>query len=377
MSPGLKIFILSGEASGDIHAARLARYLRQFDPNIVLEGWGGDEMSQAGVILHKHYRDLAFMGFIEVAKNIKTILSNFTSAKEQITKFNPDAILLVDYPGFNLRIAKWSKSLGFKNIYYISPQVWAWKANRALQIKRNIDLMLCILPFEPAFYQKYDYEAFYVGHPLIERIEDFRKSNISLRREDNLIALLPGSRKQEILALLPEYLQVAKPLVQFKFEIAVAPHLHIQFYESVCQHALGTSLSQYPHIQFNRAGTYNLLSRAKAALVTSGTATLETALFGVPQIVCYKAGNLSYQIAKRLIKVPYISLVNLILNQPLVTELIQGQCKPPIITEKLLDIWDEGEYSRILEGYGHLNSILCQQGSPSEKAASKIIEFLK
>ena len=322
----MRYYIIAGEASGDLHGSNLIKQLQIGDPLATIQCWGGDLMQHAGAKLVKHYRDLAFMGFVEVVKNLPTIFANLQFCKEDIIQFKPDVLILIDYPGFNLRIADWAKKKRIKVVYYISPQVWAWKANRVKKMKVSIDLMLCILPFEKDYYQKnWDWQVEYVGHPLIEVIENCRLKHIEAEAHNpdykfqipNLIALLPGSRKQEIAKKLPIMLRVTSHFPNEKFVVAKAPGQEDLFYEPF--------LKGYPNVSVVKNSTYELLLKSKAALVTSGTATLETALFAVPEIVCYKGSNISYQIIKRLIKIKYISLVNLIMDKLVVKELIQDE----------------------------------------------------
>ncbi len=307
----MKYYIIAGEASGDLHGSNLIKQLKSIDPSTDIRGWGGDLMQQAGAHLVKHYKDLAFMGFTEVLMNLRTIFRNIGFCKADILGYAPDALILVDYPGFNMRIAKWARHQGFRIIYYISPQVWAWKENRVKQIRQNVDKMLVILPFEKEFYRKWDYEVEYVGHPLVEVIDDFRAASVAplpyVPSVKPVIALLPGSRKQEILKKLPVMLETSRFFPDHQFIVAQAPGQDEAFYKDL--------LAPYPNVSSVSNQTYSLLLNAQAACVTSGTATLETALFGVPEVVCYKGSALSYQIAKRLIKVKYISLVNLIMDK--------------------------------------------------------------
>lgn len=319
----MNFFIVSGEASGDLHGANLVKSIKNIAPESTFKGWGGDLMQAEGVEIKKHYKDLAFMGFLEVVKNIRTIFKNIKLCKQQIITEKPDAVIFIDYPGFNLRMAKFAKKEGFKTLYYISPTVWAWKENRIEKIKRDVDKLFVILPFEKQFYKKRGCEVEFVGHPLIDAIEDFRKKALTKQNfltnynlnNNKIVALLPGSRKQEIIKKLPKMLAVASEHKDFQFIIAGAPGLEQSFYESV----LGDNTLK---IIYN--DTYNLLNNSYAALVTSGTATLETALFEVPQVVCYQTSSISYHIAKRLVNIKYISLVNLILDRKVVTELIQN-----------------------------------------------------
>ena len=303
----MKYYIIAGEASGDLHASNLIKALQQQDANADFRAWGGHMMEQAGAVVVKHYRDLAFMGFTQVLMNLRTIFRNLAFCKADILEYNPDALILVDYPGFNLRIAKWAKEQGLKIIYYISPQVWAWKENRVKSIKECVDKMLVIHPFEKEFYAKWNYEVEYVGHPLVEVIDAFKQnttadknSTTDLFSSDKIIALLPGSRKQEILKKLPVMLEVSKYFPEYTFVVAKAPGQDDVFYNDM--------LRNYANVKSVSGKTYNLLIHAKAALVTSGTATLETALFGVPEVVCYKGSAVEYEIAKRIIKIKYIRI---------------------------------------------------------------------
>jgi lipid-A-disaccharide synthase len=329
-------------------------------------------MQQAGGELVKHYRDLAFMGFWEVAKNLGTILKNLSFCKQDILKFRPDTLVLVDYPGFNLRIAEWAKQQKIKVIFYISPQVWAWKENRVKKMKECIDKMLVILPFEKEYYKtKWNWEVEYVGHPLVEVIEHAQlREDIKKLATKPIIALLPGSRKQEITKKLPVMLEVSRMYPSYQFIVAMAPGLDDSFYEGL--------LSHYPNVSTVRDQTYPLLLQSKAALVTSGTATLETALFGVPEVVCYKGSNISYQIAKRLVKVKYISLVNLIMDKPIVTELIQNELTIVNLRRELDALLNSEEKKRQLHSdYTDLRNLLSQDGMASARAAQSIVGFLK
>jgi lipid-A-disaccharide synthase len=366
----MKYYLVAGEASGDLHGSNLIRELKLLDKNAVIRCWGGDLMQAAGGELVKHYRQLAFMGFTEVIKNLGTILRNLRFCKEDILAFNPDALVLIDYPGFNLRIAKWAKAQGIKVIYYISPQVWAWKESRVKQIKETVDKMLVILPFEEEFYNKWGYKTEYTGHPLADIIENYvRETPEPSASERNVIALLPGSRKQEILKKLPVMLRMAAIFKGHQFVVAKAPAIEDEFYDQL--------LKGYENVTSVRGQTYGLLRRAKAALVTSGTATLETALFGVPQIVCYKGSSISYQIAKLLIKVKYISLVNLIMNKEVVKELIQNDYNETNLERELKEIiYNEERIRQIKSDYSELKQLLNEGGNASNKAATSIVKFI-
>jgi len=373
----MRYYMIAGEASGDLHGSNLIRELIKKDASAVIRCWGGDRMQAAGGELVKHYRDLAFMGFVEVVMNLGTILKNLKFCKQDITQFQPDALILIDYPGFNLRIAEWAKQKGLRVIFYISPQVWAWKENRVKKMKQHIDKMLVILPFEKDYYRnKWNWDVEYVGHPLVEVVESARnhkegvgslQSGISSGMP--IIALLPGSRKQEILKKLPVMLEVSKFFPDYRFIVAKAPGQEDDFYNSLLQH--------YPDVSSVSNQTYELLMQASAALVTSGTATLETALFGVPEVVCYKGNNISYQIAKRLVKVKYISLVNLIMDRLVVKELIQHELTPENLRHELKDLLTNDKRKQQLQNdYAQLRKLLGEGGHASARAAEIIVEFL-
>lgn len=366
------VFILSGEASGDLHAANLVHAWKKNSSDFEFQAWGGDRLSAEGVELKKHIRDLAFMGFAEVLQNLPTILKNFKLCKQQIIDFQTDVLLLVDYPGFNLRMAKWAKSKGIKVIYYISPTVWAWKENRVHQIKRDVDRMYTILPFEQAFYQKFNIDVQYYGHPLLDEIERFQqmeKTELVLNSSKPILALLPGSRKQELKKKLPLMLKAAEAFKNsHQVVIAGAPNLPVSFYK---EFQLGD------HVTLIQNQTYQLLNQANLALVTSGTATLETALFRVPQVVCYKSSAISYRIAKALVKIKYISLVNLIMDKEVVRELIQQECQSDLMVLELNKLRDgQTQRTEMLKVYDQLISLLGQNGC-SEKMALDLIEYLK
>jgi len=365
----MKYYLIAGEASGDLHGSNLIKELQKLDPNAQIRFWGGDKMKATGASLVKHYKELAFMGFAEVIKNLPEILKNFKFCKNDISAFQPDVIIFVDYPGFNLRMAKWAKKNNYKTVFYISPQVWAWKENRVKNIKKYIDKMLVILPFEKDFYKKWNYEVEYVGHPLVKVIEDFKKEHPEIRVSENTVALLPGSRKQEIEMKLPVMLEATKNFPGHRFIVGKAPSVEDEFYDNF--------IKDYKNVQVISNDTYSLLMKAAAALVTSGTATLETALFGVPEIVCYKAGNVSYQIAKRLVKLKFISLVNLIMNKEVVKELIQNDLTSEKITVNLKAIlFDSEKKHQLKEDYSSLKLLLSEGGNASENAAKSIFSLL-
>jgi len=370
----MKYYIIAGEASGDLHGSNLMKALYEEDPKADIRFWGGDLMQQTGGTLVKHYRELAFMGFIEVVFNLKTILSNITFCKKDIETFQPDALIFIDYPGFNMRIAKWAKERGIPTHYYISPQIWAWKENRIQAIKRDFDHLYVILPFEKEFYEnKHQFPVTFVGHPLIDAIHNRKEvSQADFIKENQLgnqpiIAILPGSRKQEITKMLSVMLSVVDDFPDYQFVIAGAPSQEHSFYEPFLQNK---------NVHFLSNKTYDLLSHAAAALVTSGTATLETALFKVPEVVCYKGSWASYQIAKRIITLKYISLVNLIMDQEVVTELIQENCTTKTIKAELQKLLDPEYRKQLLTDYDTLEQKLGGVGA-SKKTAQLIVRSLQ
>lgn len=371
----MRYYIIAGEASGDLHGANLIASLKKKDTHAKIRAWGGNLMKKQGATLVKHYRDLAFMGFVEVLLHLRTILKNLSFCKKDILKYKPDAIILIDYPGFNLKIAKFAHKHNIKVYYYISPQVWAWKKRRVYTIKKVVDKMMVILPFEKSFYDEYGVDAHFVGHPLLDELSKVKYINkINFARQNRLdpkkeiIALLPGSRKQEVTRMLEVMLKVVDKFSDYQFVIGCAPSLSEDFYRSL----IG---NENVHLVFNK--TYQLLQVASAALVTSGTATLETALFYVPEVVCYKANKISYLIAKNLIKVKFISLVNLIMDKLVVKELIQNDLTPKNIEEELtLLLTNHKRQRQLLEDYDDLKYKLGSSGA-SNNAASVIVDDLK
>jgi lipid-A-disaccharide synthase len=371
-----KVYFISGEASGDLHGSNLIKELlaqKTKDVDIDIRFWGGDKMEDAvGKKPVKHFKELAFMGFLEVIMNLKTILRNISFCKRDILEFKPDVLVLIDYPGFNLRIAEWAKKEGIKVLYYISPTVWAWKEKRVFKIKRVVDKMYVILPFEKPFYAKHDYEVEYVGHPLLDAIKQFEENKFNSKEfkvkhninENPVIAVLPGSRKQEIRKKLPVMLKALESFSKYQIIIAGAPSLEKDFYLPFID-------EKKDKIIFGK--TYELLKVAEAALVTSGTATLETALLNIPQVVCYKTSAISYHIAKRLVNIKYISLVNLILDKESVKELIQGDCTESKINSEFKRIVIGGDKRRdVLDDYQSLKKVL-GEGGASKKLASLML----
>ena len=371
----MKYYIIAGEASGDLHGSNLIRALKKTDPEARVRCWGGDLMEEAGGTLVKHYKELAFMGFLEVLANVRVIFKNIAYCKEDIASFKPDVIIFIDFSGFNLRIASWAKEQGYRTNYYISPQVWASREGRVEKIKSSIDAMFVILPFEKEFYEeKHDFPVNFVGHPLLDAIARSEQPDPSAFRQKHdldpakdIIALLPGSRKQEVEKMLTVMLSTVQAFPDYEFVIAGAPSLEDDFY---------SRFTGESRVTFVRGETYALLQCARAALVTSGTATLETALFKVPQVVCYKGSWVSYQIAKRLITLKYISLVNLIMDREVVRELIQNDLTPEALQEELNVILSGDRRQEILSAYDRLEEKLGGPGA-SEKAAKLIVEKLK
>ncbi|PCE65873.1 lipid-A-disaccharide synthase [Sediminicola luteus] len=370
----MKYYLIAGEASGDLHGSNLIKALKNKDPEADIRCWGGDLMQAAGGTLVTHYKERAFMGFLEILGNLRKILGFIKACKADIAEFAPDALILIDNSGFNLRIAAWAKEAGFTTHYYISPQIWASREGRIEKIKRDVDFMYVILPFEKDFYEnKHQYPVQFVGHPLIDAIGQaqavddatFRKEN-SLHPEKPIIALLPGSRKQEVRKMLDRMLSVVPRFKDYQFVIAGAPSLDTEFYNSFTTEG----------VHFVKNQTYPLLSLSYAALVTSGTATLETALFKVPQVVCYRAHWLSYEIAKRIITLRFISLVNLIMDREVVTELIQKDLNTARLHSELEAILNGPKREAIFEAYYELEQKLGGAGA-SEQAAEGIIRNSK
>lgn len=364
-----KLYIIAGEASGDLHASNLIEALLNENAELDFRFWGGDRMQGVHDGLVKHIRDLAFMGFLEVVANLRTIFKNIAFCKEDILAYKPDALILVDYPGFNLRIAEWAKEQGIPVMYYISPQVWAWKQKRVHKIKKIVDKMFVILPFEEPFYAQFNYPVEYVGHPLLDEIakHSFSEEAITKYKERHalddrpIIAVLPGSRKQEVRKKLPVMMEAVKDYSDYQIVVAGAPSLDPEFYREI--------VSDEVKIIFNE--TYRLLALSQAAVVTSGTATLETALFKVPEVVCYKSSGVSYAIAKRLVKVKYISLVNLIMDREVVKELIQHECNAKAIKKELDKILTDGaDREKMLKSYEELEKVLGGGGASTKVAQS-------
>lgn len=369
----MKYYIISGEASGDLHGSNLIKEIFELDKNAVVRAWGGEKMEKAGAEIVKNYSELSFMGFYEVLLNLNTILKNISYCKSDIKKFNPNKIILIDYPGFNLRIAKWAKKNNFFVNFYIAPQIWAWKEQRINIIKKYIDKLYVILPFEKKYFeQKHNFKVKYLGHPIMDSIENFKKKNtgkcfFKINKIDDkkkIIAILPGSRKQEIKKILNTMLDVVEFFPEHQFVIAGAPNIEKSFY---------SDLVKYSDVKVVENQTYELLSNSEAALVTSGTATLETALFNIPQVVCYKTSYISYFLAKIFIKIKFISLVNLIVNKEIIRELIQNECCKSNIISELRRILNKENSNSMKKKYGKLISLIGTSGT-SKRIAIDIIK---
>lgn len=368
----MRYYIIAGEASGDLHGANLMRAIMRRDPEAEIRFWGGDAMTAVGGTRVRHIRDLAYMGFVEVAMHLPAVLGNIRFCKQDIEAFRPDALVYVDYPGFNLKIAKFAHKLGYKNIHYISPQLWAWKKGRITSMRRDLDRLCYILPFEQDFYSRNHFpQAVYVGHPLLDAVAQFRAENTSENPQNGAtVALLPGSRRQELKKVLPPMLRLAAAHPEYRFVIAGMSLLGDAFYEPFIKDAANVS------VVYDK--TYELLSSSYAALVCSGTATLETALFNVPQVVCYSANALSIAIAKRFVgkRIKYISLPNLIADEPIVTELIQQDLNPQRLEEEFARITvQQDSRQQMLQGYARLHALLGNAGA-SDRTAQEIINII-
>ncbi len=366
----MKYYLIAGEASGDLHGANLMKALKERDSEADFRFFGGDLMKAEGGVIVKHIADMAFMGFIEVVTNLNTILKNLKFCKEDIAAWQPDVLVLIDFPGFNLKIAEFAKKKGLLVCYYISPKVWAWNQKRVLKIKKVVDHMFCILPFEVDFYKKWGMEVDYVGNPLLDAVAAFKPDEGFLEKHQltgqKIIALLPGSRRQEISRLLPEMISAAEQFPDYRFVVAGAPSFKPEYYEQFIHQ------KNIPVI-FN--ATYDLLSHADAAVVASGTAVLETALFNVPELLVYKGHPISIGIARAVIKIRFIGLVNLIMDDTVIKELIQPDCTPENIAAELDNILNNKSYrEKMLANYDKLDEKMGKPGA-SAKTAGLIIKY--
>jgi lipid-A-disaccharide synthase len=370
----MKYYVIAGEPSGDMYAAGLLKELKNTDANAKFRCWGGDLMQAEGAEIVKHYKELAFMGFVEVAKNIRTIFKNIAFCKEDILKYKPDVLILVDYPGFNMRIAKWAKSQGIRVFYYIAPAIWAWHESRVHDIKKYVERLYVILPFEPVVFAKHDYKVHYFGHPmadiilrekekLISREEFLKKYNLP---DKPIIAMLPGSRAQELKYILPEMLTTVKHFPEYQFVIGAAASLPIKMYEDA---AAGFD------VKFVRNDTYTLMHHSHAGLIKSGTSTLEAGLFDLPEVLCYKGNAVTIQIGRWVAKAKYICLVNLILDKPAVKELIQQDLNESMLVESLKDIVSGPKRNELLIEYKNVQQQL-KAGNVSAKIAQDIYNCL-
>jgi lipid-A-disaccharide synthase len=366
----MRYYLIAGEASGDLHGANLMKALKEKDPQAEFRFFGGDLMLAEGGTLVQHYSTMAYMGFVEVLMNLRTILNNMKICKLDIAGWQPDVVILIDFPGFNLKIAEFAKARGLLTCYYISPKVWAWNQKRVFKIKKVVDHLFCILPFEVAFFKQFDMQVDYVGNPLLDAVSAFAPDPHFLQehqlQDKKLVALLPGSRQQEISRLLPEMVKVARRYPQYQFVVAGAPSFQMAYYEQFLD---GTGLP----LVFN--ATYDLLFNAHAAIVASGTATLETALFNIPQVVVYKANQIMVSAARIFLKIKYISLVNLIMDKRVVQELIQQECNTDTIGAELEKLTQKGVYrQQMLDNYQQLHLLMGKPGA-SAKAASLILQY--
>jgi lipid-A-disaccharide synthase len=369
----MRYYLIAGERSGDLHGGNLVKALKQHDPTGIFKGFGGEYMQQAGMDLTVHYGDMAFMGFVEVLMNLRTISKYMKRCRQDILTFKPDVVILIDYAGFNRQIASFCKKNGIKVFYYISPKVWAWRQKRALHLKRTVDHMFVILPFEKDFFKKFDWEVDYVGNPVLDAVKSFQPDNAFLKKhklnsDQPLVALLPGSRKQELITILPLMAAVVKRFPEFQFAVATVNNL---------DHELYATVEGLENVALVNDDTYNLLTNAQAAIVTSGTATLETALFKVPQVVVYKMGAVGYKIAKWVVSVPFISLVNLIANKEVIRELIQGDATADPVSNELRKLVLDDQYkAQIMQQYNQVFKTL-DTGSASENAARLMYHYLQ
>ena len=375
----MRYFLIAGEASGDLHGSNLIKGIRSVDSNAQIRCWGGDLMQEAGGELVRHYKEGAIMGFVEVLANLGKLAKNLQDCKNNILEYNPDVIVLIDYPGFNFRIAQFAKERGFRVFYYIAPKVWAWKEKRVHRLKKYVDKLFIIFPFEIDYFKKWGIDAIYNGNPLLDSVdnhpsatetkEEFCK-RADLNPDSTTVALLAGSRRGEIKYLLPRMIEVAKRYPSYQFLLACAPSVDLEFYKGI----IGKKCS---NIKLLMGETYSILRHSNAAIINSGTASLEAALIGVPQVVCYGGNEISYQIARMVVKLKYISLANLIMDKGLFKELIQHSCTPALISQELDQLLHNQEYrARMMQDYADVRTVLGDAGA-SAKVAKAMIEELK
>lgn len=372
----MKYYIIAGEASGDIHGSNLMKSLRRQDPDADFRCWGGDRMAEAGGHIVKHYRDLAFMGFAEVVAHLGTILSNLRLCKRDLSAYGPDVVILIDYPGFNMRMARYAHRKGFKVVYYIAPQVWAWRTGRIKKLKKHTDEIFTLLPFERKFYDAYRVPVHFEGNPLVDAVAAYSPDKDFLenfRKEDTrpCVLILPGSRRQEVGRIFPVMLEVASRIPGYRYVVAATRHIPEQVYREY--------LKEYPHVECVFDHTYDLFSIARAGMIKSGTSTLEAALFSLPQVVCYKVSPITYRIGWWVVnkEVRYISLVNLILDRPAVPELLQADLNPDRLERELRRILaDTPDREAQLAEYRNLKSVMGNAGI-SDRVAASIISMFK
>lgn len=370
----MKYYIIAGEASGDLHASHLIKEIVRHDAEAEIRGWGGDLMVKEGMKLDQHYKTSAFMGFYEVVANLNRVLKNISRCKKQILQFNPDALILVDYPGFNIRIAEFATKQDFKVFYFIAPKAWAWKESRAKKLSKTVDKLFAILPFEESFFKKYGLKTEYVGNPLldyldletkqVEKEEFFSRNNLEPKP---IIALFPGSRKQEINTILPGMLKLTGLYKDYQFVIGGAPSQDLAIYRRHMK-------DEHLKVLFNKG--QELMKYSKAALITSGTATLEAALLSLPQVICYKGNKISVKIARHLVNIKYIGLANLIMNEPIIPELIQEDMNIERMSKELnMMLYDENRREKLFKDYARLKEVVGGPGA-SAKVAKGIIQEL-
>lgn len=375
----MRYYIIAGEASGDLHGSNLIKGIRKIDSSAQIRCWGGDLMKEAGAELVKHYKEGAIMGFVEVVANLGKLAKNLNDCKNDIINYNPDVVVLIDYPGFNFRIAQFAKERGMRVFYYIAPKVWAWKEKRVHKLKKYVDRLFIIFPFEIEYFKKWGIDAIYRGNPLLDSVDNHRSADetkeafqkrTGIGSAETTVALLAGSRRGEIKYLLPRMMQVAEKYPHYRFLLACAPSMEREFYESI----IGKKCS---NIKLLFGETYSILRHSDAAIINSGTASLEAALIGVPQVVCYGGNEISYQIAKRVVKLKYISLANLIMDKGLFKELIQHDCTPQKISQELDNLLDNRVYrEKMMADYRNVRDVLGGKGA-SEKVAGAMIEELE